>query len=108
VTSEARRRLIEWEWPGNVRELHNVLASAAAIAESNVIGESDLPAEVARAGSATVTPIAELERAEVLRAMAQTQGNKMERLAARDQPSGALSPPLEKFGVTVAKMPEAA
>jgi transcriptional regulator of acetoin/glycerol metabolism len=85
-----------------------VLAGAAAIAESNVIGESDLPAEVARGGSATVTPIAELERAEVLRAMAQTQGNKMEAARRLGISRRALYRRLEKFGVTVAKMPEAA
>jgi len=108
VTSDARRRLIERDWPGNVRELHNVLASAAAIAESNVIGESDLPAEIAHAGGATVTPIAELERAEVVRAMVETQGNKMEAARRLGISRRSLYRRLEKFGVTLLKVPEAA
>ena len=74
----------------------------------NVIGESDLPAEVARACSATVTPIAELERAEVVRAMGETQGNKMEAARRLGISRRALYRRLEKFGLTVAKVPEAA
>jgi two-component system NtrC family response regulator len=98
VTADARRRLIEWDWPGNVRELHNVLASAAAIAATDLIEEGDLT-ELARQAAASVTPIAELERAEVARAMAETRGNKMEAARRLGISRRALYRRLEKFGV---------
>jgi DNA-binding NtrC family response regulator len=98
VTANARRRLIEWDWPGNIRELHNVLASAAAIAATDLIEEGDLT-ELARQAAASVTPIAELERAEVARAMAETHGNKMEAARRLGISRRALYRRLEKFGV---------
>jgi transcriptional regulator of acetoin/glycerol metabolism len=90
--------LIEWDWPGNIRELHNVLASAAAIAATDLIEEGDLT-ELARQAAASVTPIAELERAEVARAMAETHGNKMEAARRLGISRRALYRRLEKFGV---------
>jgi DNA-binding NtrC family response regulator len=99
VSDAARRRLIEWEWPGNVRELHNVLASAALAASSDIIQEHDLPRVLVHKGGAPVTPIAELERAEVARAMAETHGNKMEAARRLGISRRALYRRLEKFGV---------
>ncbi len=96
VTDEARRHLMEWDWPGNVRELHNVLAGAALVATSDVIHEIDLPQAFARK-AASVTPIAELERAEVARAMAETHGNKMEAARRLGISRRALYRRLEKF-----------
>jgi DNA-binding NtrC family response regulator len=37
-------------WPGNVRELENAIAHAVALAEGDVLEESDLPPSVMRAG----------------------------------------------------------
>jgi two-component system, NtrC family, response regulator HydG len=107
VSADARRRLVEWEWPGNVRELHNVLASAALIAATDVIQEIDLPPAIARAAAVAVTPIAELERAEVARAMEETHGNKMEAARRLGISRRALYRRLEKFGVN-RKVSEAA
>ncbi len=89
---------MEWDWPGNVRELHNVLASAAVVTESGVIEETDLPPELKHERPASVTPIAELERAEVARAMAETHGNKMEAARRLGISRRALYRRLEKFG----------
>jgi two-component system response regulator HydG len=107
VTADARRRLMEWDWPGNVRELHNVLASAAVVTESGVIEETDLPPELKHERPASVTPIAELERAEVARAMAETHGNKMEAARRLGISRRALYRRLEKFG-GASKVSEAA
>jgi DNA-binding NtrC family response regulator len=107
VTPDACRRLMEWDWQGNVRELHNVLARAALVAPTDVIDEHDLPAEIAGAGIGSVTPIAELERAEVVRAMAETHGNKMEAARRLGISRRALYRRLEKFGVAP-KVSEAA
>jgi two-component system response regulator HydG len=99
VTTDARRRLMEWDWPGNVRELHNVLASAALVAATDVIEEGDLPPALVQGSAASVTPIAELERAEVVRAMAETHGNKMEAARRLGISRRALYRRLEKFAV---------
>jgi transcriptional regulator of acetoin/glycerol metabolism len=107
VSPDACRRLTEWEWPGNVRELHNVLASAALVATSDVIREGDLPRALVHRSAAPVTPIAELERAEVARAMAETHGNKMEAARRLGISRRALYRRLEKFGVD-SKISEAA
>jgi DNA-binding NtrC family response regulator len=107
VTADARRRLTEWGWPGNVRELANVLASAALIAASDIIEERDLPHELLRRSAASVTPIAELERAAVARAMAETHGNKMEAARRLGISRRALYRRLEKFAVE-SKLSEAA
>jgi len=50
IESETLRRLLAYSWPGNVRELRNVIRTALAICENDVIRSSDLPAEI-RAGN---------------------------------------------------------
>jgi DNA-binding NtrC family response regulator len=107
VTAEAQKRLTEWSWPGNVRELYNVLASAALNTASDIIQEDDLPSALTCRTGASVTPIAELERAEVARAMAETHGNKMEAARRLGISRRALYRRLEKFGMT-SKVAEAA
>ena len=100
---------MEWDWPGNVRELHNVLASAARSRRSDVIQEERSAGRASRApAAAPVTPIAELERAEVARAMAETHGNKMEAARRLGISRRALYRRLEKFGVARRKSPRAA
>jgi transcriptional regulator of acetoin/glycerol metabolism len=42
----ALRCLTDYGWPGNIRELRNVIRSAFAICDENVIRLSDLPAEL--------------------------------------------------------------
>jgi DNA-binding NtrC family response regulator len=99
VSANALRLLTDWEWPGNVRELHNVLASAALVATSETIQEGDLPRALVHKSAAPVTPIAELERLEVARALAETRGNKMEAARRLGISRRALYRRLEKFGV---------
>jgi transcriptional regulator of acetoin/glycerol metabolism len=43
---EALRCLTEYPWPGNVRELRNVIRTALAMREDDVIREIDLPREI--------------------------------------------------------------
>ncbi|MCX8118302.1 MAG: sigma-54 dependent transcriptional regulator [Desulfobacterota bacterium] len=46
ITPEAMRRLMEYDWPGNVRELENMIERMVILANSEVLGESDLPERV--------------------------------------------------------------
>ena len=45
-TSEAMDALTGYEWPGNVRQLQNVVERCVVLASGELIGVSDLPAEV--------------------------------------------------------------
>ena len=47
--------LTQYRWPGNIRELRNVIRSAFAICDDNVIRLDDLPAEM-RASQRAATP----------------------------------------------------
>ena len=42
--------LERYPWPGNVRELENAIERAVALSDGSVLAESDLPANVIRAG----------------------------------------------------------
>ncbi|ATB37115.1 sigma-54-dependent Fis family transcriptional regulator [Cystobacter fuscus] len=96
VTQEVLEALVRYAWPGNVRELENVLQRAALACDGPQIELEHLPAELralvlpaiprvlasAREGASrpllaedTVVPIRELERREILKAMAVTQGS---------------------------------
>lgn len=46
IDPEAWHCLTEYSWPGNIRELRNVIRSAFAICDDNVIRLADLPAEL--------------------------------------------------------------
>ncbi|HEY8429064.1 MAG TPA: sigma-54 dependent transcriptional regulator [Sandaracinaceae bacterium] len=43
IDAKARKLLLAYHWPGNVRELENVIERAMVLAESDVLGEADLP-----------------------------------------------------------------
>jgi two-component system response regulator AtoC len=82
----AAARLQREDWPGNVRELRNVLERAMILADGPVIGpehlwiEGGTPAEKAPSQTTDVSPLADLEREMIQRALAAAGGNR--RLAA--------------------------
>ncbi|MBM4260655.1 MAG: PAS domain S-box protein [Deltaproteobacteria bacterium] len=46
ISKAALLRLMNHHYPGNVRELENIIEHAVAIANSNILGEEDLPANL--------------------------------------------------------------
>ena len=87
VAPEAMRLLMDYPWPGNVRELENVVERAMVLADGRVIDEQHLPDQVRTPESATSLlsesadlsvkrRLAALERSLIVRALAQTNGNK--------------------------------
>ncbi len=56
------RALTSYPWPGNVRELENAVERAVAVSDTDVIGLTDLPTEVA---GSTTSAIPKLELAEL-------------------------------------------
>ena len=49
-TSEAEKRLIEYNWPGNVRELKNVVERCVVLASSELISLENVPLELGAEG----------------------------------------------------------
>jgi DNA-binding NtrC family response regulator len=96
VSHEALEALLRYHWPGNVRELENVLQRAALCCDGPQIELAHLPAElralvlpvIPKGFSASrevaaapllevdaIVPIRELERREILKALAVTNGS---------------------------------
>ena len=69
-----------YHWPGNVRELQNVVERMVILGDSSVLGLDVVPEDLkaaAHAGSAVpVEPLIEVEKAHVLRALREADGNK--------------------------------
>ena len=83
IDATALRHLGEYSWPGNFRELYNVLRSASAICDGNVICSQDLPAHVTGAGAAlranapdpAVSALANAECTALMTAIRANRGN---------------------------------
>lgn len=58
VSPGAMQRLMSYSWPGNVRELESAVERAIILAESEVIGEEDLPLEIAQGGESSCEGVA--------------------------------------------------
>ena len=50
-TSEAEKRLIEYNWPGNVRELKNVVERCVVLASSELVSLENVPLELGAKGA---------------------------------------------------------
>ena len=46
LSDGVKKRLIEYSWPGNVRELINIITSAYASSDLEMIDEMDLPSKL--------------------------------------------------------------
>ena len=88
ISSEALDRMLAYDWPGNVRELENCLERALTLGSGPLIQASDLPSNMHApdappsdgVGNAVI-PLEEMERQAILRALANSGGDKV--LAAR-------------------------
>ncbi|MCW3490065.1 sigma-54-dependent Fis family transcriptional regulator [Dethiobacter alkaliphilus] len=87
VSDALYKRLLAYDWPGNIRELQNCVESMVALAEGNVLGEDDLPLEVAGA------------------TMAEDAGSLLEKqtrqviLEALDKTKGKIAPAARMLGI---------
>ncbi|MBW2618216.1 MAG: sigma-54-dependent Fis family transcriptional regulator, partial [Deltaproteobacteria bacterium] len=80
-SDEALRLLAGYDWPGNVRQLANVIERAVVLCEGEIIGPSDLPAEIRGQAAAggwfkPGLSLKESERALIEWTLGQTQGNR--------------------------------
>jgi len=82
ISDEALGRLSAYDWPGNVRELANAIERAVVLAQGPEIAPHDLPARIvaaqpeSRSGASYRESMDAHRRQLVMRALAQSQGNR--------------------------------
>jgi DNA-binding NtrC family response regulator len=83
ISGEALGKLSAYDWPGNVRELANVIERAVVLGRGPEIAPHDLPARIVAAqsefqsdGISYRDAMDAYRRQLVMRALAQTQGNR--------------------------------
>jgi len=88
LAEEAMTRLTSYDWPGNIRELENAIQRAVALGSGPILHFSDLPTNVKYGADAErsfasdeIRPLEEMERRAILRALHETNGDKL--VAAR-------------------------
>ncbi len=85
IESRAMDTLMEYAWPGNVRELENIVERSVVLDRDGVLGEDDLPRNMASTGIAQTkeiltftvgTPLEEVERQLMEETLKYTKGDK--------------------------------
>jgi DNA-binding NtrC family response regulator len=82
ASDAALRQLMAYDWPGNVRELEHTIESAVALSSGTVLQVDDLVScpgvgfGLPPDGNVLV-PMAEVERRAILRALRETEGDKL-------------------------------
>jgi transcriptional regulator with PAS, ATPase and Fis domain len=112
LTPDAERALERYAWPGNVRELRNVIQRAVVLTGSGLITPEHLPENVLRnvvptppasSGGGGVTPIREMERELILRALEETGQDKRRAAALLGISLKTLYNKLAKYGIQAVK-----
>ncbi|HYE25417.1 MAG TPA: sigma-54 dependent transcriptional regulator [Clostridia bacterium] len=91
ISDEALKLMLAYEWPGNVRELENCIERACALTSGPTIHVADMPTNLqtwrehsvmpvtrVEAPNRGIVPIAEIEKAAILKAVEQLHGDKLE------------------------------
>ena len=110
LSSGAEKELERYHWPGNVRELRNVIQRAVVISGTGLIGVEHLPDTVLRAAApapaatgAPITPIREMERDMILRALEGTGQDKRRAAQLLGISLKTLYNKLAKYGIQAVK-----
>src|SRR6266699_3868817 len=83
ISEDAMRRLTAYDWPGNVRELENAIERAVALGSGPLLHVGDLPSNLQQGSSDKLlesnelTTLEEMERRFILRALRETNGDKL-------------------------------
>jgi DNA-binding NtrC family response regulator len=104
LSAEALARIVEHAWPGNVRELENCLTRAVVLAAGSVVRPEHLsimsPPHRAAGDLAAVRPLDDVEREQVMRALAATDGHKTRAAALLGVSRPRLNRLIEKYGLS--------
>jgi len=108
MTPEAFDLLMRYPWPGNIRELQNAIEYSVVLAENGVITEKQLPKEVqlpevlqnlpAKPNGETLN-LDERERETILRALAESHGNKKKAAAILGIHRPTLYSKMKRYGI---------
>jgi transcriptional regulator of acetoin/glycerol metabolism len=116
IDAEALQCLTRYTWPGNIRELRNVIRSAFAICDDNIIRLADLPAELRNSGGAELcagpgatptpdeppsNPLARAEREALLQVIRANHGNLCTTAKQLGMSRNALYRRLKRHAITV-------
>jgi two-component system response regulator HydG len=83
ISEDAMRRLMAYDWPGNVRELENAVERAVALGSGPILHIADLPSSLQEGPSDKMlesnelTTLDQMERRAILRALRETNGDKL-------------------------------
>jgi DNA-binding NtrC family response regulator len=113
VSTAAMAQLLAYRWPGNVRELENTIEHAAVMAEGTTLEPDDLPERLRRVGHTQAgftlsfpeddlsvkRAQRTLEREFILRALAQTDGNRTHAAKLLELSHRALLYKIKDFGL---------
>jgi transcriptional regulator with PAS, ATPase and Fis domain len=108
ITPEAFELLMRYPWPGNIRELQNTIEYSVVLAENGVITEKQLPKEVqlpavlqnlpAQTNGETLN-LDEREKETILRALAESHGNKKKAAAILGIHRPTLYSKMKRYGI---------
>ena len=79
VSPDAMRLLESYQWPGNVRELRNAVEKMCVLSSSGEIGVDDVPDEMKRVVTMTLSvsgTLGETEKAKILAVLEEVGGNR--------------------------------
>jgi DNA-binding NtrC family response regulator len=86
LSDDAMKALLAYDWPGNVRELENCIQRCCALTSGPKINAVDLPSSITGAperavmtapAHSRIMPMADLEKQNILGAIAQLDGDKL-------------------------------
>jgi DNA-binding NtrC family response regulator len=110
VAPDTEKELERYGWPGNVRELRNVIQRAVVLSGTGLISSEHLPDNVLRgvapaasSAAASVTPIREMERDLILRALEETGQDKRKAAQLLGISLKTLYNKLAKYGIQAVK-----
>jgi sigma-54 dependent transcriptional regulator, acetoin dehydrogenase operon transcriptional activator AcoR len=110
IDPQALRCLTQYHWPGNIRELRNVIRSAFAICDDNVIRLDDLPADLrvdqrrVSVESTAGNALAHAERETLLKVIRANHGNLCHTAAQLGISRNALYRRLKRHGITISRV----
>ncbi|HEX5175549.1 MAG TPA: sigma-54 dependent transcriptional regulator [Chthoniobacteraceae bacterium] len=108
LTPEAFDLLMRYPWPGNIRELQNAIEYSVVLAENGVITEKQLPKEVQLPEVLQNLPVKtngetlnldEREKETILRALAESHGNKKKAAAILGIHRPTLYSKMKRYGI---------
>ncbi len=113
VSASALKALTSYDWPGNVRELENTLNRALVMVRGGVIGTEHLALGAGRSAAPTDEESGDdsldsVERAQVQRVLAKTEGNKRQACKLLGISRPTLDRLIEKYGLASGRVKDIA